>query len=88
MKKYAILAAAVGGLLSGCVAYDAPVTEGGGYYSGSGGPYYSSSGYRNSDGSYYRDGGYYRDGVYYRSDRDGDGVRNSQDRRPDDPRRY
>jgi len=23
-----------------------------------------------------------------RADRDGDGVRNSQDRRPDDPRRY
>ena len=34
----------------------------------------------------------YRDGQRYSGDRDrdrdGDGVRNSQDRRPDDPRRY
>lgn len=29
-----------------------------------------------------------RDGYSNRVDRDGDGVRNSQDRRPDDPRRY
>jgi hypothetical protein len=30
----------------------------------------------------------YRDGQRYSGDRDRDGVRNSQDRRPDDPRRY
>jgi hypothetical protein len=30
----------------------------------------------------------YRDGQRYSGDRDRDGVRNSQDLRPDDPRRY
>ena len=30
----------------------------------------------------------YRDSTAYRYDRDGDGVRNSQDQRPDDARRY
>jgi len=42
------------------------------------------------DGRYYGDR--YRDGTSDRSyrdrDRDRDGVPNSQDRRPDDPRRY
>jgi len=40
---------------------------------------------------YYRDDGraHYRDdGRSYSRDRDRDGVPNSQDRRPDDPRRY
>jgi hypothetical protein len=50
-------------------------------------------GYEDSNRSQYRDGTGYRynsDGTPYRydRDRDGDGVRNSQDRRPDDPRRY
>lgn len=47
------------------------------------------------DGRYYGDGRHYgdryRDGApdrVYRRDRDGDGVPNRQDRRPDDPRRY
>jgi len=42
------------------------------------------------DGRYYGDR--YRDGasdrVYRDRDRDGDGVPNREDRRPDDPRRY
>ena len=41
--------------------------------------------------SNYRGDSQYRgDSSQYRGDRDrdGDGVRNSQDRRPDDPRRY
>ena len=40
-------------------------------------------GYRNRDGARY-------DGARSSGDRDrdGDGVRNNQDRRPDDPRRY
>jgi hypothetical protein len=75
MKKVAVLLIAVGGLVSGCVAYDP-------YYQGGPG-YRDGPGYRaNQD----RD----RDGIPNRADRDrdGDGVRNSQDRRPDDARRY
>jgi len=34
------------------------------------------------------DGRGYNQGHHRDHDRDGDGVRNSQDRRPDDPRRY
>ena len=41
-------------------------------------------GYRDRDGARYQD----RDGTRYNRDRDGDGVPNRQDRRPDDPRRY
>lgn len=69
MKKLAVLPAAIGGLLSGCVAYEVP----------------------SSDGRYYSDGRYTSDGRYYGDryrDRDGDGVPNRLDRRPDDPRRY
>lgn len=81
MKKLSVLLIAIGGLLSGCVAYEVPYRDGGAYY---------------RDGStYYRDGGTYerdrdRDGVPDRvdRDRDGDGVPNRQDRRPDDVRRY
>jgi hypothetical protein len=80
MRKFALVLISVGGLLAGCVAYDVPVTQGGGYY---GGPAYSSGPYYNS-GPYYGDSRpYYRDG-----DRDRDGVPNRQDRRPDDARRY
>ena len=68
MRKLALVLIAVGGLLSACVAYEVPISDG--RYS--------------SDGRYYGDR--YRDGVS--RDRDGDGVPNRQDRRPDDPRRY
>jgi len=74
MKKLATALIAIGGLLSGCVAYDYPNRDGGTYY---------------RDGAYYRDGGtYYRDGGTYDRDRDRDGVSNRQDRYPDDARRY
>ena len=76
MRKLALVLLSVGSLLAGCVAYDVPVTQGGGYY--------DSRGAYNSGPYYYRDGRpYYRDG-----DRDRDGVPNRQDRRPDDARRY
>ena len=72
MRKLALAMIAAGGLLSACVL----VPEGDGRYS--------------SDGRYYGEGRYYgdryREGV--NRDRDGDGVPNRQDRRPDDPRRY
>jgi len=57
MKRLAILLIAISGLLSGCVAYEVPSSDGGPYYYGS-------------------------------RDRDGDGVSNRNDRRPNDPRRY
>ena len=74
MRKLALALIAIGGLLSACVAYEVP----------------------RQDVRYYGDGRYYgdpyRDGtsdrVYRDRDRDGDGVPNRQDRRPDDPRRY
>ena len=74
MRKFTLVLLSVGSLLAGCVAYDVPVTQGGGYYDSRGA--YSS-------GPYYNSGPYYRDG-----DRDRDGVPNRQDRRPDDARRY
>ena len=40
------------------------------------------------DRNSYHDGYRERDRARYNRDRDGDGVRNSQDRRPDDSRRY
>ncbi len=75
MKKIAVLLAAVGVMLSGCVAYEVPGRDVGAY-----------RGDRVDRGDRDRD----RDGVPNRvdRDRDGDGVPNRQDRRPDDPRRY
>lgn len=74
MKTLAISMVVLGSLLSGCVAV--PVDDGRGYH---------------QQYSYDRDGQRYydRDGQrHYDRDRDRDGVPNSQDRRPDDPRRY
>lgn len=65
MNKLAILLIAIGGLLSGCIAYEGSYRD---------------------DGAYRRDHDRVPDRVY--RDRDGDGVPNRQDRRPDDPRRY
>ena len=75
MKKLAILLITVGGLLSGCVAYEDPYRE--------------RPAYRGDRDRDYR-GDRDRDGVPNRvdRDRDGDGVRNRQDAYPNDPRRY
>jgi hypothetical protein len=67
MKELAILLIAIGGLLSGCFAYEVPNRELGGYHL-----------------DHHRDR--VPDCVY--RDRDGDGVPNRQDRRPNDPNRY
>jgi hypothetical protein len=74
MKKLAVLLIALGALLSGCVAYEAPRDD----------RDYRAD--RDRRGDRDRD----RDGVPNRvdRDRDGDGVPNRQDRRPDDARRY
>ncbi|MEO8143218.1 MAG: hypothetical protein ABI654_03305 [Betaproteobacteria bacterium] len=75
MKILTVLTIATGALLSGCVAYDVPVNDGRSHsYSREGAP----------QTYYYRDGRQY----YYSNDRDGDGVPNSRDRRPDNPNRY
>ena len=72
MKKLVIALMAIGSLLSGCVAYEVPN--------------------RDRDQHVYHGGDrgrdWDRDGVPNRADhdRDGDGVRNSQDSRPNDPR--
>lgn len=95
MKTIAIALIATGSVLSGCVAYDTPVTRPGYYSSGQGATYYTTDGRAYSSGGtgphYTSDGrAYYtRDGNhYYQRDRDGDGVPNRMDRRPDDPRRH
>jgi len=86
MKSITIVLAAAGTLLAGCVAYPDQY----GVY----GPYggdssYSTSGPNYSSGSYYGSATYYDDGRQYRGrDSDGDGVRNRDDRRPYDARRY
>ena len=80
MKKLAILLIAIGGLLSGCVAYEVP---------NRGAVVHHSD--RDRDGVPDRvDRDRDRDGVPNRMDRDrdGDGVPNRQDARPDDPHRY
>ena len=79
------------GALTGCVGYGgATYSSGGAYYNNS--PYYGGSPYSGSTGvvieqryGRYPYGGY---GTYSRRDRDGDGVPNWRDARPDDPRRY
>ncbi len=60
MKKLSLLPI-LGSLLSGCVAYEVPVTT-----------------------TRYHD----RDGGYHNRDRDGDGVPNRYDARPNNPYRY
>lgn len=75
MKKLLLLLsfAAIGSVLSGCVAYGDP---------------YNQPVYRSDDGRHNR-GDRDRDGVPNRvdRDRDGDGVPNRVDRRPDNPNR-
>lgn len=96
MRKLAVILIASGGLLSACVGYETPatVTYSTGNPSYGSGPYYTSDGraYYNRDGRayYYPSQDRDRDGTpdYRDRDRDGDGVRNSQDSRPDNPRRY
>jgi hypothetical protein len=83
MRNLTILLLAAGGLLTGCAAYDVPVTQGGAYYE-SRGPYYSSGPYYGNTSPYYGDSRYY----YGDRDRDRDGVPDRQDRSPDDARRY
>jgi hypothetical protein len=75
MKKLAVLLITIGGLLSGCVAYEDTYRE--------------RTPYRGDRDRDYR-GDRDRDGVPNRvdRDRDGDGVRNRQDAYPNDPRRY
>jgi hypothetical protein len=75
MNKTAAILIVAGSLLSGCVAYETPA---GGAAYGVSGSYYST------DGRAY----YSRDGHNYYQRRDRDGVRNSEDRAPDDSRRY
>jgi hypothetical protein len=65
MKKLTLLMVVLGSMLSGCVAYEVPVTTSG-YYGDRSGP---RDGYRNRD-------------------RDGDGVPNRYDARPNNPTRY
>jgi hypothetical protein len=75
MKKFAILLIAIGGLLSGCIAI--PVegpNRGGAVYQG---PYRGGAAYH---------GDHDHDRVDH--DRDGDGVPNNRDRRPNDPHHY
>lgn len=76
MKKLFILLAAMGGILSGCVAVP---------YNDSG---YGYRQHHRTDDSAYRDRD--RDGIPNRRDRDrdGDGVPNRYDTRPDNPYRY
>ncbi len=86
MRKLAVILIATGGLLSACVGYE---TSPGGNYGYGNSPNYGSGPYYTSDGrAYYnRDGGTYYYPQQDRRDRDGDGVRNSQDRSPDNPYR-
>ncbi|MFC5499981.1 hypothetical protein ACFPOE_20735 [Caenimonas terrae] len=89
MKLLAVLLAAAG--LSGCVAYPygGPGYYGQGYYGNRG--YYQAAPYVVEPPAVYIEGGRsYRRGYDGRRDhdRDGDGVRDRYDRRPDDARRY
>lgn len=73
--------------LTGCVGYGGATYSTGGYYGGS--PYYSGSPYYGSGGVVIEQRyGYGPYGTYNRRDRDGDGVPNWRDARPDNPRRY
>ena len=78
--------------LTGCVGYGGATYSTGGYYGGS--PYYGStygaSPYYGSTGVVIQQGYGYPYGTYggNRRDRDGDGVPNWRDTRPDNPRRY
>ena len=81
MRSLLVLGAAVAAAaLTGCVGY------GGGVY-GADVHYGSSYGYGYSQ-PYVYGGTYYYDNRTSRRDRDGDGVPNWRDTRPDNPRRY
>lgn len=93
MKKLALIVIGVSALLSGCVAYGVPYSEG--YYGSS---VYVTGRLRYDDHDrdhrhrhHYRDEGrrgpVHGSGRGYR-DRDRDGVPNYQDSSPDNPRRY
>jgi hypothetical protein len=92
MRKLIASLAAVGlAALSGCVAYGGGTySTGGVYYDNS--PYYGSAPYYGSSGVavviQQRSGYPYSTYGANRRDRDGDGVPNWRDTRPDNPRRY
>lgn len=67
MKTLALMLIAISALLSGCVAYEVPYRD---------------------DGGYRTDRDHDRRSDRMERDRDGDGVPNRQDRRPDNPNRY
>jgi hypothetical protein len=93
MRKLMLPLALVGAAaLTGCVGYGGGVYSSGGYYDNT--PYYGGSYYGGSP--YYGSSGVgvvieQRSGhphSYSRRDRDGDGVPNRHDSRPNNPRRY
>lgn len=77
MKKLILPLCAACSLLTGCIAV--PVSDGGVYVSGTA---------RSAAYPVYRDNRGYGYGNGYRRDRDGDGVPNRWDRRPNNPYRY
>jgi hypothetical protein len=93
MKKLILIPLALAGLsvLGGCAVYPDGYAYNNGYYNNG---YYANGGY------YYGNGGYYYGPSaavtiesrpaygYYRRDRDGDGVPNRWDRRPNNPYRW
>ena len=92
--KSLLLSIAAGATLAGCAAYGDPYGYGYGYPGVSGSVYYSNTpdhrrGAYGHDGRQYRNRDRDRDGVVNRadSDRDGDGVPDAMDRRPNNPRR-
>ncbi len=93
MRKLMLPLALVGAAaLTGCVGYGGATYAGGGYYHNSGyysdAPYYGQSSVGvviQGGSSRYPHRGY--DG-YSRRDRDGDGVPDRYDSRPNNPRRY
>jgi hypothetical protein len=95
MRKLMLPLALVGAAaLTGCVGYGGGVYSSGGYYDNSpyyGGSYYGGAPYYGSGGSVgvviEQRSGYPYSG-YTRRDRDGDGVPDRYDSRPNNPRRY
>jgi hypothetical protein len=83
MRKLVLSLIAIGTLLSGCVAYEEPYGRGP-YYGGD--RYYGRDPYYGSRDPYYGDRSRYD--SYRYGDRDRDGVPNSRDRYPNDPRYY
>lgn len=91
MRKLMLpLALAGAAALTGCVGYGGATYAGGGYYDHGG--YYSDVPYygQSSVGVVIQGGSRYPNSYngYSRRDRDGDGVPNRYDSRPNNPRRY